>query len=111
MRLLAYILINSLAVFVASRIVPGVQVASIPTIIIVAIVLGILNSIVKPILVFLTFPITVLTLGLFIFVINALIVLLAAWLVPGFKVNGFITALLVSIVISLVSWFLNSIFN
>jgi len=111
MRLVVYILINSVAVFAASRIVPGVQVVSVPTIVIVAIVLGILNSIVKPVLVFLTFPITVLTLGLFIFVINALMVLLAAWLVPGFKVNGFIAALLVSIVISLVSWFLNSILN
>ncbi|MGE5041949.1 MAG: phage holin family protein [Candidatus Levyibacteriota bacterium] len=111
MRLVAYLIINSLAVYIASLLIPGVHITNLLTTLIVAIVLGILNSILKPILVFLTLPITVVTLGLFIFVINALMVLLASYLIPGFKVDGFISALLVSIVISLVSWFLNSLLS
>lgn len=107
MQLLIYLSVSSLSVFIASYIIPGIHVQNIVTVIIVAIVLGILNAILKPILVFLTLPITLITLGLFIFVLNALLVLLASAIVPGFTVDGFFPALLFSIVVSLVSWFIN----
>lgn len=107
MQLLIYLAISSLSVFIASYIIPGIHVQNIATVVIVAVVLGILNTILKPVLVFLTLPITLITLGLFIFVLNALLVLLASAIVPGFKVDGFFPALLFSIAVSLVSWFLN----
>lgn len=76
---------------------------------IAAIVLGVANAFIRPLLVLLTLPVTILTLGLFIFVINALIVMLVDYLVPGFEVAGFWWALLFSFVVSLVSWFLYAV--
>ena len=76
---------------------------------ILALVLALLNALVKPLLIFLTFPVTIITLGLFLFVINALIILLAAKLVPGFKVDGFWWALLFSIVMTIINSILISI--
>jgi putative membrane protein len=108
MRLVVYLLVSSLSVYIASYIVPGISIENPLTIFIVAVVLGALNTFVKPILLFLTLPATIISLGLFIFILNALIVLFASWIVPGFHVDGFLTALLFSIVVSLVSWFLNS---
>jgi len=102
MRLLLKLLINTLAVVVASRLLPGVAVDSLLTAVIVAIVLAGVNAVVKPVLVLLTLPATILSLGLFLFVINAAMVLLTAWLVPGFAVAGFWWALLFSLVVSLI---------
>ena len=99
---------NGLAVFLTAYLLPGVKVDGIFTAIIVAIVLGIVNFIVKPILHLLTLPITILTLGLFSFVINALMILLVDYLVPGFHVDNFWAALLFSLVLSLVSSLLHS---
>jgi putative membrane protein len=79
----------------------GVVVDQLTTAITVAIVLGLLNFFVKPILLLFTFPLTILTLGLFYFVINAIIILLCDHFVDGFEVNGFFTALLFSIILSL----------
>jgi len=79
------------------------------TAIVVAVVLGIVNTFIKPILLLLTFPLTILSLGLFYFVINALMVLLVSAIVPGFKVSGFFWALIFSLVLSIVSFFLNSL--
>ncbi len=87
----------------------GVRVSGIQTAIIVAIVLGVLNTFIKPILIFLTLPITLLTLGLFLLVINALMILLAAKLVTGFQVENIWWAMAYSFVVSLVSAFLNSL--
>lgn len=109
MGLLISILINGLAVFITANFLPGVKVDSFITAIIVAIVLGIVNFIVKPILHLLTLPITILTLGLFTFVINALMILLVDRLVPGFDVDNFWAALLFSLVLSLVSSLLHSL--
>lgn len=95
--------------FVAAYVLPGVRVDSFVTAVIVAVILGAVNAFIKPVLVLLTLPVTVLTLGLFIFVINALLVLLVAAVVPGFKVDGFWTALLFSVVLSAISWFLHAI--
>ena len=109
MQLLAFILINSVAVYIASYILPGVQVDNLQTILIVAVILGALNTFIKPILVILTLPISIVTLGLFTFVINAVLVLLVSAVVPGFTVDGFLWALAFSLVLSLVSSFLNSL--
>lgn len=109
MRFIFNLLINALAVFVSAYILPGVKVDSFLTALIVAIVLGVVNTFIKPILVLLTLPVTVLTLGLFIVVINALMVLLVSAVVPGFRVSGFWWAIAFSLVLSLVSWFLHSL--
>lgn len=109
MSLAISLLVNGFAVFISSRILQGVHVESFLTAIIVGVVLGVLNTFVKPILIILTLPITVMTFFLFVFVINALLVLLASSLIPGFKVDGFWWALGFSLIMSLVSSFLNSL--
>lgn len=111
MVVIGYLLVNTLAVLISAYILPGVHVDSLGTALVLSIILGILNTFLRPILVILTLPITVLSLGLFIFVINAFIIILAAKLVPGFKVDGFWWALLFSLVLSLVGSFLNSLKN
>lgn len=107
MAILINIIISALAVFASAYILPGVHVDTFLTAIIVAIILGVVNMILKPILVILTLPITIVTLGLFYFVINALMILLVANLVPGFTVDGFWWALIYSLVLSIVSSVLN----
>ena len=106
MRIFIKILLNTLAVIVAAYILPGVAVYGLLTAIVVAILLAAVNAVVRPILILLTLPATILTLGLFIFVINALMVMLVAWLVPGFAVLNFWWALLFSLVVSVVSFVL-----
>ncbi|RYY29513.1 MAG: phage holin family protein [Chitinophagaceae bacterium] len=103
MRFIMRIIITSIVAFGLSYILAGISIDTFWTAIIVAIVLAILNAIIKPLLILLTLPITLLTLGLFLFVINALIILFAEHLVPGFKVDGFWWALLFSLLLSLVS--------
>lgn len=109
MRLIMNLLINALAVFITAYLLKGVKVDSFVTAIIVSVVLGIANVVIKPILFILTLPITILTLGLFSFVLNALIILLVSSIVEGFQVANFWWALLFSLVLSLVSSFLQSI--
>jgi len=101
MNLILRLLLNALAVFILAQILNGVSVDGYTGAICVAIVLAILNLLVKPILVILTIPATIITLGLFLFVINALIILLADKLIDGFGVSSFWTALLFSILLSL----------
>lgn len=103
MGLIIRLLISTLAILVAANIIPGVSVNSTMTAVIVAVVLGILNTFLKPILQILALPITILTLGLFYFVINVLIIYLTSYLVDGFDVSGFFAALLFSFVISIIS--------
>jgi putative membrane protein len=110
MRLLAIWIINALALLALPYVVPSVQVASFSTALIVALVLGLINAVLRPLLVILTLPATLLTLGLFIFVINALLFQLAGNLVDGFNVGGFWPALFGSIAYSLISWALSSLF-
>jgi putative membrane protein len=109
MQLIGYLLINGSAVFIASYILPGVQVDSFLTAVVVAVVLGVVNISLKPLLILLTLPLTIITLGLFTFVINALLVLLTDALIPGFSVDNFLWALVFSFVISLVSSFLSNL--
>ncbi len=101
MNLILRIISTSILVMVISYLIKGVVVDEFSTALIVAIVLGLLNFFVKPVLVLFTLPLTILTLGLFYFVINAIIILLCDHFVDGFEVNGFINALLFSIVLSL----------
>ncbi|GAB3501625.1 phage holin family protein [Spirosoma knui] len=110
MGLIIRILISAVAVYVASLFIPGVSVTGgAGTYLIVAIVLGLLNAFIKPILTILTIPITILTLGLFLLVINVLMVYLTDYLVSGFHVTGFIAALLFSFVVSIVTALIDAI--
>jgi putative membrane protein len=102
--LLLRALIVALGLWVASRIVPGVHFASAESLLWAAILLGLVNAIVRPILIILTIPITVLTLGLFLLVINGLMIELVAHFLSGFQVSGLGVAILASLVVSLVSW-------
>jgi len=110
METIVKILLNSVAVLFASYILPGVKVENFWYAIVAAIALGIVNFLIKPVLIFLTLPVTIVTLGLFIFVINALLVLLVSHFVPGFRVDGFWWALLFSLVFSILKTILDSIF-
>ena len=103
MNLLVKILLSSIGVIIASYLLPGVEVASFMTAIIIAVILSVLNVTVKPLLIIFTIPLTVLTLGLFLLVINALIVLLADELISGFEVSNFWWALLFSLVLSIIN--------
>lgn len=101
--------IATIAILVAAYLIPGIRVDSLGAALIGAAILGILNAVVKPVLVILTLPITLLTLGLFLFVINALMFLLAGSLLSGFHVQSFWPALLGSLVVTVVSYVANSI--
>src|SRR5215471_5370946 len=109
MRFVLRVLLNIVAVFLAARVIPGISISSDSAAILAGIVLGFVNAIIRPVLIVLTLPFTILTLGLFIFIVNAVCLALVAWLVPGFGVHGFWAALFGSIVISLVSWVLSAL--
>ena len=103
------IVLSALAVLISAYVIPGVSVKSFWTAILVAVVLALLNAFVKPILTILTIPITIVTLGLFLLVINVIIIYIADYLIAGFTVEGFIPALLFSLVLSVVGWLLSAI--
>jgi len=108
MNFIVKIVLSSFSVFLAAWILNGVYIQDYLTSLLVALVLAILNFIIKPILVFLTIPITVLTLGFFLLVINAFIAMLASNIVSGFYIDGFWWAVGFSIIVSIVNYFLNS---
>ncbi|RYG03764.1 MAG: phage holin family protein [Chitinophagaceae bacterium] len=97
------IIVTSIVAFGLSYILDGISIDTFWTAIVVALVLAVLNAFVKPILILFTLPITLITLGLFLFVINALIILFAEKIVSGFRVDGFWWALLFSLLLSLVT--------
>lgn len=109
LRLLLVWIVNTVALLAVAYLMPSVRVESFGAALIAAAVLGLANTIVRPILVILTLPVTVLTLGLFIFVINGLIFLAVAHLVGGFEVSGFWPAVGASIVYSIISWLLSAL--
>lgn len=109
MNLIIKIIISSLAVFLTAYLLPGVTVDTYITAIWVAIVLALLNGFLKPLLIIFTIPVTVVTLGLFLLVINAAIILLADNFVDGFYVNGFWWALLFSLVLSVITSLMESL--
>lgn len=96
-------LVAAISLMITAYIVPGMTVASFPAAAIAAVVMGLVNAIVKPILVLLTLPLTILTLGLFLLVVNAITLSLVGYLTPGFTVSGFFPAVIGAIVLSLVS--------
>ena len=109
MKLLLKILVSALAVFFSAYILPGVYLDGFPTAIMVAAILGFLNAVLKPLLVFLTIPVTLFSLGLFLLVINAFMILIVDRLLRGFAVSGFWTALFFSIIVSLVTSLLEAL--
>jgi putative membrane protein len=108
-----HILINwfvmTVAILISAYLLPGVLVRSFFAAVVTALVLGLVNAVVRPILIIFTLPLTILSLGLFIFVLNALLVLLVSAIVPGFEVRNFWWALLFSLVFSIVSFVLHKI--
>ncbi len=109
MGILINLILSAVAVFLASYILPGVTVDGFVSALIAAAVLGIINAILKPVLVILTLPINIISLGLFTFVINAFLILLTSKLVTGFHVNGFMWALILSFLLSIINFVLHSL--
>lgn len=104
---LANLVLSAIAIIVVAYFVPGFKVDSFTTALVVALILGIINAIIKPILLVLTLPINILTLGLFTFVINAAILLLVAKFIPGFSISGFTPALFGAIILWLIGIVIN----
>src|SRR5689334_29437 len=108
MNFLLKLILSALAVVIGAYVIPGVYVNGFVSALVVAIVLGILNVSLKPLLVILTIPVTVITLGLFLLVINVIVIYVADWLVGGFHVSGFIAALLFSFALTVLNWVFDS---
>jgi putative membrane protein len=109
MRFLLRLLLNGLAIMVAAWFVPGVRLAGVVPAIVAGVILGFVNTLVRPVLLLLTLPFTLLTLGLFIFIVNAVCFALTAALVPGFDLSGFLAAFFGALVVTMVSWLLNAL--
>jgi putative membrane protein len=98
------VLVVAAGLWVASKIIPGVEITDGWALLLAALVLGIINAIVRPVVIIMTLPLTILTLGLFLLVINAAMLSLAAWLLDGMTVAGFWSAFFGAIVVSIVAW-------
>ena len=109
MRLLLIWLINALALLALKYIMPSITVDSFATALIVAVVLGLINTLIRPLFVLLTLPVTILTLGLFLFVINGLLFWAVGSFVPGFHVAGFWAGVFGAIIYSIISWALSAL--
>jgi putative membrane protein len=101
----------TVAILVAAHLIEGIEVKGFWSAVLAAAILGVMNALFRPILIILTLPINILTLGLFTFVINAILIMMVSGVVGGFEVHGFWSALFGSLVISVVSWLLNSFIN
>lgn len=111
MKLILKWFLMALAILIAAYFVPGVTVGGLWAALWLAVFLAIINILIRPILVVITLPINILTLGLFTFVINALLILLSSSVIKGFEVDGFLTAVIFGIVLSIVSYILNVLFK
>jgi putative membrane protein len=100
--------VNTIALFLTATLVPGIEVDDITTLILAALVVGLVNALIKPLVHLISLPITIITFGIFALVINAAMLGLAAWLVPGFNVDGFLPAFLGAIVLAVISAILGS---
>jgi len=109
MLILAKLVLQALAVYLAAYLIPGITVSDALAALAVAVVLGVANSFIRPLLQIIALPLTIFTFGLFALIINGLIVYLVAWLVPGFMVSGLFSAVLFSLGLSIISAFLNSL--
>jgi putative membrane protein len=111
MTILAHWLLSALAISVTAYMLQGVHVDNFFAALAAAFIFGIVNWTVKPILTILTFPITIVTLGLFSFVVNAFMIMLSAELVPGFTVDNFWWAMLFSLLLAVINYFIDKVFN
>jgi len=102
------VIVNALAIALVAQLVPGIEIHGVLPILAAGLVLGVINAVVRPILLILTFPFTLVTLGLFIFVLNAFCFWLTSVLVKGFEVQGFWSALFGALLVSVVSWILTA---
>ena len=109
MKIIVNLVLSTVAVFVTARILPGVALDGFVTALVVAVVLGAVNAVLRPILIILTLPINILTLGLFTFVIIGGLVQLVSWLVPGFQVVSFWWALMFALVLWIINAFLSKL--
>ena len=110
-KFLVRLLISALSLGAASYIVPGIHIDNLLTLLIAAFLLGIVNAIVRPVLVILTLPVTIVTLGLFLLVINGLMLLLVAALLPGFRISGLCPAIIGWLIMSITGWCASKIFR
>jgi len=102
------LVITALGLWAAATIVPGVEIVGWQALLVSALLLGIVNAVIRPVILILTLPLTVLTLGLFILVVNGISLAIVAWLVPGFHVAGLLAATLGACVVGLTGWFASS---
>lgn len=102
------LLVNALGLWLAAAFVPGIFIRGAGTLVLAALLMGVVNALVKPIAFLLTLPITIVTLGIFLLVLNAAMFALVAWMLPGFSVSGFWAALLGWLIVSVVSWVASS---
>ena len=109
MEFVIQLVLSALAVIIAAYLIPGIHVKSFLNAVIIAIILALLNVFVTPIMQFLTIPLSIVTFGLFLLVINALIIMIAGAIVPGFRVDGFWWAFLFSILLSIVTYLLEEV--
>lgn len=107
MNIIFHWIISAVAIMIAAYILPGVSIAGIITALVLAVILGAINAFIRPVLIILTLPINIVSLGLFTLVINASLVLFASYIVPGFSVDGFWWAMLYAVVL----WLINSFFH
>ena len=104
-------LISTASIMLASYLVNGIRVSGFFSALLAAVALGILNAVLRPILIILTLPLTILTMGFFIFIINALMLVMASGIIPGFVVQGFWPAMFGSLIISIINWVLSMFIN
>jgi len=98
------LLITALGLWVADRLLPGIVITGTGSLIVSALLLGVVNAVIRPVILILTLPLTVLTLGLFVLIVNGISLGIAAWLVPGFHIAGLWSATLGAIIVGLTSW-------
>ena len=111
MGFLLRVLVNALAIMLAASVLPGIEVDGLVPTLAAAVLLGLVNAFVRPVLLILTLPITLVTRGLFLLVLNGFCFWLVAWLVKGFHVSGFGSALLGALVVSIVSWIVTALIS
>lgn len=107
MKLIVRLAVNVLALLVVEYLVPGFELSGYQAAIVAAIIIGVVNTFIKPIVQLIALPISLLTLGISAFLINVALLWAVAYFVPGFEISSFVTAIVASILLSLVSWFLN----
>ena len=111
LRFIIQAVVTALGLWLAAQIVPGVDFTSTGSLVAAAVVLGLVNAIVRPLMVILTLPLTIVTLGLFLLVVNAAMIGLTAWFLDGFVVNGLWAGIGAAIVTGVVSWIAGSVFG